>query len=92
MANPYEQRARDHKVVALVAKARDLTARRPGTQPDLLGIADGLAAASDERWQNLAHQAGVKPPSDDTKREVVAMLRMLAANPVPADPFDGVTG
>lgn len=66
MTNSYEQQAREKKVAALVKLFEEI------------GItADEAANAMNEdaNWNNAAAQAGVNPPSLETRKAVVAAMR-----------------
>lgn len=61
--NPFEERARARKASALL-----VTALR--SDLDLLD----LALLDRTEWNDLAHTAGVRPPSDTTRRLVLEQL------------------
>lgn len=79
LSNPYERANRAEKTTALVLAvvAEALVEHRP----NLLGeLADTMARWSDVEWTRLAVVlAGVKPPSPETRGEVVRLLREHAA-------------
>ncbi len=64
MSNPWQESARSKKVAALVDKLREHQ------------ISADLAELMDyEDWVVVAAKAKVKPPSDESKAQIIAHLR-----------------
>ena len=74
--NIFEQRNRARKVAKLISV---LEAVRASTE--------AVRAMTDEEWQTAAEIAGVHPPSDTTRGQVIDLL---ASREQPVDPFDGL--
>ena len=72
--NIFEQRNRARKVAKLVSV---LDATHAST--------DAVRAMTDEEWQTAAETAGVHPPSDTTRGQVIDLL---ASREQPVDPFE----
>ena len=74
--NIFEQRNRARKVAKLVSV---LDAAHAST--------DTVRAMTDDEWQTVADAAGVHPPSDTTREQVI---ELFASREQPADPFAGL--
>lgn len=85
--NEHEVTARGVKVTRLIATLeRLLPGETPGEMADIL--ADD-ANGADQVWTTLSRAAGVNPPSDETKRQVVVRLRLQQET---RDKFAAMTG
>jgi hypothetical protein len=78
--NPYEDEGRAVKVQKL-SDAIDSTARAVGLDPTSAVFAEMIARARSHAqvWWNLARTAGVRPPSDKTIAQLIAVYRERAA-------------
>jgi hypothetical protein len=76
VTNPYASAARAAKVMALLA-ACDRYAGAAGLDAvrSSAAMARAIEDQSDDFWELLADAAGVHPPSQQTRDEVVAALR-----------------
>lgn len=78
MANPFENIAREHKVLEIVTTLR------------VNKITAGIAAGLPQRGRDMvAAEAGQHAPSEKTWTRVVEVMERLEAT-APADPFEGV--
>jgi hypothetical protein len=79
--NGHEERARQVKALQLTA-----VLRKAGAQADDFDEGGNPMHRVNEWWEMAAKTARVNPPSDATKRMVVAMLK-ASEGEQPADPF-----
>jgi hypothetical protein len=80
MSQPYEDEGRAVKVQKL-SEAIDSTARAVALDPTSAVFAEMIAGARSHAqvWWNLARTAGVRPPSDKTIAQIIAVYRERAA-------------
>jgi hypothetical protein len=89
-SNAFEQAARAKKVARLVAHFDQwITDAGHDPRANAKLVADTLFRMSGEFWTQHAITCGLKPPSDTTREEVIAVYLDRAANPElsGADPF-----
>ena len=90
MANQFEQAARAKKVARLVAHFDQwITDAGHDPRQNAKLVADTLYRMSVEFWMQHAITCGLKPPSETTREEVIAVYLDRAANPELSseDPF-----
>lgn len=81
--NHHEENARERKVAYLVLEAEALGKRAGCTLVELISAMECWA---DQHWTQLAIDAGQKPPSPETRAQVLGRLRARAARQTEAPP------